>query len=202
MINRKNLMIILFAGLVFLLFSYGKACAAEVFLNGKKVDLDVKPVEKKGLVFVPLRGIFEKMGAKVSFNKSGGIVTASRKGRHIALKPGQPYAKVDGFKTYLLQPAFEKDGRVLVPLRFLSESMGCEVKWHPPTKIVAISSISGRDPFKGIDFNDEKEEDTWGKPVKKNIKGISGIEKIRKNPANSGSKKAGDDNDFNDEIED
>jgi len=109
-------------------------------LNGQFINLDTPPIVRKGMVFVPLRGIFERMNAKVMFHKDQGKIIAHRGKTSVVLKLGDSRAKVNGVGQRLLFPPFVLKNRTYVPLRFLSESVGCSVNWHPPTKIVSIST--------------------------------------------------------------
>jgi hypothetical protein len=112
----------------------------KIILNGSTLSLDAPPIERNGLLFVPLRGIFENMGAKVIFTKSEGKIFAYKSKTSVLLFLGNNQAKVNGFTTHILYPPFANNGRAYVPLRFVSEAMGCEVNWHPPTGTVAITS--------------------------------------------------------------
>jgi len=111
-----------------------------VRVDGTPIKFDVPPQMSGGTVFVPLRGVFEKMGARVDFNKATGVVKAWRKQTTVELKVGDRLSKVNGNTVFMLQPAFSKDGRTLVPLRFLGESLGAQVAWDPMHRIVQISA--------------------------------------------------------------
>lgn len=113
-----------------------------VTVDGAPVRFDVPPQMAEGTVFVPLRGVFEKMGARVDFNKATGVVKAWRKQTSVELRVGDRLSKVNGNTVFMIQPAFSKDGRTLVPLRFLGESLGAQVAWNPMHRVVQI--ITGR----------------------------------------------------------
>lgn len=129
--------------LMLLLLPGADLCSAQqlrVLVNGEEVKFDVPPVLRGGLVFVPLRGVFEQMKATVRFTKSTGEIFA-QKGKHtVILRAGQDKAQVDGHITAMLFPAFILKGRAMVPLRFLSESLGCQVNWHPPSGKISITT--------------------------------------------------------------
>jgi len=113
-----------------------------IIVNGTTLSLDAPPIERNGLLFVPLRGIFESLGAKVTFEKSKGKIYAYRGKTSVLLFLGNNQAKVNGFTSQILYPPFENAGRAYVPLRFVSEAMGCEVNWHPPTGVATIKSAA------------------------------------------------------------
>ncbi|MHC9540877.1 MAG: copper amine oxidase N-terminal domain-containing protein [Vulcanimicrobiota bacterium] len=118
--------------------SYGDGI--KVIVDGKKVATDVKPVFKQATVFVPLRGVLEELKAVITFDKKTGTITAKRKKSNVVLVVDSTKAKVNGVATFMPIPAFIKEGRTLVPLRFISQALGCQVKWEPQYMTVHISS--------------------------------------------------------------
>jgi trimeric autotransporter adhesin len=91
-------------------------------------------------VFVPMRGVFEKLGATVQWNAEEQLVSAFKNGRTILLFIGQDQAIVDGRRIPLDHPAVLLRGRVMVPLRFLSESLGANVDWRSDQMTVQIKT--------------------------------------------------------------
>ena len=59
--------------------------------------------------------------------------------RTISLQPGIRSAAINGKLTRLDQPPVLDGGRVLVPLRFVSEALGATVSWDAPRLTVAVS---------------------------------------------------------------
>lgn len=114
-------------------------------MNGKPVRFDVPPVLGEGGVYVPLRGVFEEIGATVDFDRASGQVTARRGATVVDLKVGSKLAHIDGDTTFMLQPALYKHGRTLVPLRFVSQALGATVDWNPVRREVEIT-VSGASP--------------------------------------------------------
>ena len=147
----KNFKLILILALIILAMAM-PALAVNLIIDGMKVKLDSEPLMRGSMVFVPLRGIFEKLGATVTYEKSTQTILAHRKETKVKLVTGDPFAFVDGSRVRMMAPPFQKMGRTYVPLRFISESLGCRVGWHPPTRTVAISS-KGKDPFAGVDMD-------------------------------------------------
>lgn len=119
--------------------------AIAVVVNGSTVNFDVPPQMYSGFVFVPLRGVFEKMGAKVAYDKSSGVISADGQGRHVELRVGNKMARVDDETLFMLQPALSLHGRTLVPLRFLSEVLGASVEWDGGQRVVRITSGGSSD---------------------------------------------------------
>ncbi|MCE1247498.1 MAG: copper amine oxidase N-terminal domain-containing protein [Firmicutes bacterium] len=142
---KKNIIICLLVLSAVVLFTAGAAFAGptpRVIVNGRTINLDAPPVERNGMLFVPLRGIFENLGAKVSFDKGTGKISAYRGKNSVQLFVGNSQAKVNGFTSHIMVAPFENNGRAYVPLRFVSEAMGCEVNWHPPTGVATITTVA------------------------------------------------------------
>lgn len=95
-------------------------------------------------VLVPLRGVFEQMGADVRWHPARREVVANRGGSRVVLHIGDRSADVDGKEYTLDVPAMIMNGNTMVPIRFLSESLGAEVHWNSADQMVAITTDAGR----------------------------------------------------------
>jgi len=109
-----------------------------VVLDGEPLTLDAPPIQVAGRVLVPLRGIFERLGASVSFDPLAQTVTARRGTVVIVLRLGSREARVGDRIVTLDVPALALQGRTMVPLRFLSEALGARVDWEEGTRTVRI----------------------------------------------------------------
>lgn len=113
----------------------------KVTVNEDPVGFDgMQPVSINGRVFVPLRGVFERMGAFVEWNAGTQTVTATRQNSTVKLQVGSNNAWVDGSSVAMDAPARLMSGRTMVPLRFLSEALGASVNWYAQTQTVAINT--------------------------------------------------------------
>ncbi len=113
-----------------------------VMVNGSPMGFaDQAPVEQAGRLYVPMRAIFERLGATVVYNN--GTINATRGGRAIQLQIGSPYATVGGQQVQLDSPPFEIAGRTLVPLRFVSQALGDRVSWDQNRLTAYITGNSG-----------------------------------------------------------
>lgn len=111
-----------------------------VFVDNQPVYFDEPPVIAAGRVLVPLRGVFERLGAIVAWDPTTQTVLAQRGDTSIALRIGAPQAMVDGQPAPLDVPAMLVGGRTMVPLRFVSQALGAQVSWNAATATVAIAS--------------------------------------------------------------
>lgn len=116
-----------------------------VTVDGEIVSMpDVQPIMVNNRVMVPVRGVFEHMNATVEWNSDSQTVFATYGTHRIQLPVNSYTATVDGRSVSLDSPAIIHNGRTIVPLRFLSESMGAEVKWESYARQVTITSATTR----------------------------------------------------------
>ncbi|NLC11009.1 MAG: copper amine oxidase N-terminal domain-containing protein [Firmicutes bacterium] len=128
------------------LFFLSLACpvfAAEapikVFLDGAPLEMDVPPVIKDNRTLVPFRAIGEALMAEVNWDGSAGKVTLTLEDNTVQLFIGDKTAYVNGYPRTLDVPAMVVEGRTMVPLRFISESLGVYVHWSGELRRVDIT---------------------------------------------------------------
>ncbi len=113
-----------------------------VYVNRDKVKFDVPPTIIDGRTLVPLRAIFEALGATVDWNQTTKTVTGTKDGTTIIMTVGQSTFTVNGDVKKLDVPSQIIDGRTLVPVRAIAESLGVIVKWNGDERAVLIADIS------------------------------------------------------------
>jgi hypothetical protein len=111
-----------------------------VLLDGRPMEFDVHPRIINERTMVPLRAIFEALGADISWNNSTQTVTATKGDTVIVLTIGCTSPTVNGRVVTIDQPGVVVDGRTLVPLRFVAEALGVAVNWFGMTRTVTITS--------------------------------------------------------------
>jgi hypothetical protein len=114
-----------------------------VTLNGAPLQLNPAPQERAGRVFVPLRGVFEQLGASVVYD-SGTINAQGRGGRSVSLHIGSTQATVNGQPATLDVAPFIIGASTYVPLRFVSQSLGANVNYDASNRIVALTNGGDR----------------------------------------------------------
>lgn len=108
------------------------------------------PIQSRGRVLVPLRGVLEKLGAYVTYNSARREVRAVRNQTQIRLPIGGDTAQVDGRPVPLDVPARIVNGSTMVPLRFVAEALGAQVNYEAATSTVAIRTGGG---YEGGGYN-------------------------------------------------
>lgn len=112
----------------------------KIIINSEPKTFDVMPQIIDGRTMVPMRGIFEAFGAEITWVDVTKTVVAETPDVAITLTVGKTTAKVNGETKNLDVPAQIIDGRTLVPVRFIAESLGCKVEWQADTKTVVIGN--------------------------------------------------------------
>ncbi|MCI4464006.1 MAG: extracellular solute-binding protein [Caldisericum sp.] len=109
-------------------------------IDGKSTTLDQAPVVVNGRTMVPIRFVSEALGATVDWNNATREATIKLLGNTIVLKIDSPTATVNGYTVYLDAPAtvVKSTGRTVVPLRFVSDSLGADVTWNATDKSVTV----------------------------------------------------------------
>jgi copper amine oxidase-like protein len=118
----------------------------KVVVDGSPIYLDAPPMIVNGRVLVPLRGVFERLGATVIWDPASQTVRAQNGPTGVALTIGASQAVVNGQPQSLDSPALLVGGRTMVPLRFISQALGANVNWDAATYTVQIASQGAAAP--------------------------------------------------------
>ena len=111
----------------------------KVKINGKKLEFDVKPQLINGRTMVPLRAIFEALGATVNWDDATQTVVFTRNFTAVVMTINSPVMYVNGNAVTLDTPACLVDRRTMVPVRAVSEAFGTKVDWDDATQTVDIT---------------------------------------------------------------
>lgn len=117
-----------------------------VYLDGDLLKFDVPPMTKNGRTLVPMRTIFENLGASVEWDDKTQTAIATRDEITIAVKIGSSnmirtftYGDESESDSIVLDvPAMEINGRTLIPLRAVSEAFWCFVGWDGKYNTISI----------------------------------------------------------------
>ena len=93
-------------------------------------------------ILVPLRSMFEQMGATVSYNASTKTVDVSKPGADVQVTVGKPEVTINGESRPLDVPPEIYKGSLVVPLRVISEGMGAYVLWVADKRLVVVRYLS------------------------------------------------------------
>ena len=109
-----------------------------VYMDNEKIKFDVAPILVNGRTMVPLRAIFEKLGATVDWDNATRTAIAKKGNVSVSIAINDSTLYKNGNPVTLDVPAQLKGGRTLVPLRAVSEAFACDVQWNGETRTVDI----------------------------------------------------------------
>jgi hypothetical protein len=107
-------------------------------VNDKTVKLDAAPKIVNGRTLVPIRFVAESFGATVTWDPIFKLVIITLDKNQIFLQIGTTFASVNGKKVTLDAAPMISGGYTLVPIRFISESLGADVQWESNTQTITI----------------------------------------------------------------
>jgi hypothetical protein len=99
-----------------------------------------------GTVLIPLRSMFEQMGATVAYDASSKTVDVSKPGADVKVTVGRPEVVINGESRPLDVPPEIYQGHVVVPVRVISEGMGAYVQWVPDQRVVVVRYLPATPP--------------------------------------------------------
>jgi len=135
---KRVFILVIIMGLLMVQFTSAQE-EITVNLNGQTLEFDT-PVEiVNDRTMVPVGVIFEALNLKVSWDDQLRRVTAKSDDLEIILDIDSDVAYVNKEAVKIDAPAYIKDNRTMVPLRFVSESTGAQVGWNNATRTVDIS---------------------------------------------------------------
>ncbi|MBR6523367.1 MAG: copper amine oxidase N-terminal domain-containing protein [Clostridia bacterium] len=112
--------------------------------HGKKVKIDpdndkVVPYITNDRTLVPIRFVAENLGAEVLWEEGWKYCIIKKGDKEIKLNFNSAEFEINGEKTVFDAPVELKFDRTMVPLRFVSEQLGCDVYWNDLNKAVVLS---------------------------------------------------------------
>jgi len=119
--------------------AFGDTNNVTVYVDNEKVEFDVNPLIENGRTLVPLRGVFEKLGANVDWNKNILEVVIKDENNEIEMILGNDKVMVNGEIKDIDVPTKMISSRTFAPLRFISENLGHDVRWDGSTNSVYIT---------------------------------------------------------------
>ena len=121
-----------------------------MYVNGVEQEIDpgrrTAPViiSKWGRTIVPIQALVESLGGTISWNDIERKVTINFKTVLIELQIDNPKARVNGGEKWIdpdnhdVRPTII-NSRTMLPLRFIAESLGCNVDWNSNTKAITVT---------------------------------------------------------------
>ena len=123
--------------------------ASEIRVNINHVPVefaDQGPVIVDGRTLVPVRDIFEALGFEVDWHYTTQTITLTNVPYEVILIIGSPTFTTNGEEFLLDVPAQIINGKTMLPIRALLESLGMSVWWNPNSvEVLTLSFFAARD---------------------------------------------------------
>lgn len=110
----------------------------KVELDNTRLAFDVLPVIKNGRTLVPMRAIFEALGADVEWDGKTQTITAKNKDVTIQMQIGSNTLIKNGESLKIDVCPQLVGGRTMVPVRAVSDSFNVTVDWNGYTQTVSL----------------------------------------------------------------
>lgn len=117
----------------------------QVVVNDKKIVFDQNPIIIQNRTLVPLRAIFEELGAEVNWDGDTRTVTSTKGQTTISMSVGKTEMYKNGDLITLDVVPQLLGGRTLVPVRAVAEGFDCKVDWDDEYQTVIIKTIDAEE---------------------------------------------------------
>jgi len=103
------------------------------------------PIIRENRTFLPIRYVAEPLGASLAWDGAQQKATITFQGKVIELWIGSNAARVDGKLVSIdsgnpnVKPLIVPPGRTMLPLRFVSENLGCQVDWNSSSQQITVT---------------------------------------------------------------
>jgi hypothetical protein len=129
------------------------------YVNEETKEMDVAPLIMEGRVFLPIRYVTNPIGAEIMWDAQQQKTTIQLNTIIIELWIGKPVAKINGVDTPIdannknIKPVIIT-GRTFLPLRFVGESLGCEIQWDATAQEATLTykKLIGKAGFAFLDY--------------------------------------------------
>ncbi len=118
---------------------HGDVRNVTVEINNREISFDQEPIIYHDRTMVPMRKIFEELGAQVSWDSSTQTASGKKGDRTVKVSIGKTTMQVNSKEIQLDTAPIELSGRTLVPVRAIAEGLGCRVDWNERYNLVSIT---------------------------------------------------------------
>ncbi len=118
-----------------------RAAETQVFVDGERIAFtDGKPQSVAGRTLVPMRAIFEALGANVEWNKELRKITARKDTTVIELTIDEKIGRKNGAEITMDVAPVIRAKSTLVPLRFVAEALDAKVDFDKAANTIKIGT--------------------------------------------------------------
>lgn len=121
-----------------------------VFVNGTKIVYKQAPVTRNGTTMVAAKETIEALGLAFSWDSGNKRIIAARDDVALSITLGEPVGYMNGVVSVLGAPAAEINGRVMVPLRFLTDGLGASIVNKNGTYLIQTANLDKSAYYSGL----------------------------------------------------
>lgn len=164
----------------------------EVIIDGQVFRPNVSPITEQSRVLVPMRSIFEALGATVEWENTTRTVTGTKEDTVVVLQIDNKEARMNNEIVMLDVAPKIVSNSTMIPLRFIATALGAEIDWNGQLQSVTIVTNEdtalkhpkvawehGSTPANVYDVGNEVQKDGWLYFVDTNGRDASGLYKMR-----------------------
>ncbi len=125
-------------GAILTLLLQTAALAITVIVNDQPLPPYPPPLQRQGRVMLPMRMVFEALGAEVKWEAVTRTAIGIRGDITVRMSINSNIASINDRPVTLDVPPQLIGGNTYMPVRFPAEAFGADVGWHGPTQTVTI----------------------------------------------------------------
>lgn len=144
--KKKIAVFLALAMLLTMMVAPAMAGDVKVIVDGQSVTFTQPPIIENGSTLVPMRAIFEAMGATVTWDQATKTATGVKGSTTVILPIGSTSPTINGAAKTIAVPGKVVNGSTLAPLRFIGEAFGGTVTWDQATMTATIISAKTTAP--------------------------------------------------------
>lgn len=155
---------------------------ANYTIDGVAEAMDTVPKIIEARTMLPIRYVATPLGADIDWDGDTRTVTIELDGKVISLQIDNSVAKINGIDTPIdpdnanVKPIII-DSRTFLPVRFVTESLGCEIEWDGERRAVTVTQRN-----EAIVKEDEGEEDSGSYAINPDLINPDFITDLKLNP--------------------
>lgn len=113
------------------------AAEQAIYLEDKKIEMDVEVEMYRNTTYVPIAFVANELGASVQWKQPQIIITQGK--NTIVCTVGDCNATINGEHIAFYNAPYISNGRTYVPLRFISEQLGCSIQYDEQTESILLT---------------------------------------------------------------
>lgn len=114
------------------------AASIDVVINGKLNPFEQQAYLKGDTAMVPLRGIFQELGAQVTWNQEAAVIIAQKDHTNIEFQLNESIVYVNQVAVSLVVPPEVIAGTTFIPARFVAEAFNVPLRWDPGQQLITF----------------------------------------------------------------